>query len=123
MTTNPDAAWMAEQAGQLVEFFARRPDKPHYLIRDLDGKFTNEFDTTLESAGLEILRVGPRAPNLNAYCERWVGSVKGECLSRFIVFGQAHLRYLLDEYLAYYHLARPHQGLATRPGQQAAAVA
>jgi len=100
MTTTPDAAWMVEQGEQLVRFFVDQSDKPRYLIRDLDGMFTREFDSRLKNAELEIVRVGPRAPNLNAFCERWVLSVKAECLSHFLVFGQRHLRYLLDEYLA-----------------------
>jgi putative transposase len=115
MTADPDAAWMAEQADQFVHFFEQQPEKPRYLIRDLDGKFTTEFDARLEGAGMEIVRVGPRAPNLNAHCERFIGSLKGECLSHFIVFGEAHLRHLISEYLVYYHTLRPHQGLDNKP--------
>jgi putative transposase len=115
MTTHPDAPWMAQQAGELIPFFAAQPDKPAYLIRDLDGKFTEEFDALLESTGMEIVRVGPRAPNLNAFCERWIGSIKSECLSHFIVFGLAHLRYLVDAYVDWYNTVRPHQGVGNRP--------
>jgi putative transposase len=115
MTTHPDAEWMARQADQLAHFFEQQPEKPRYLIRDLDGKFSREFDARLENAGMEIVRVGPRAPNLNAHCERWIGSVKGECLNHFIVFGEAHLRYLIDEYVAFYDTVRPHQGLGNKP--------
>jgi putative transposase len=115
MTAHPDAAWMAEQAHNLEQFLAVQPDKPRYLIRDLDGTFTAEFDAHLESAGIEMVRVGPRAPNLNAYCERWIGSIRQECLDHFIVFGEAHLRYLIDEYVEFFNTCRPHQGLGNKP--------
>jgi putative transposase len=115
MSAHPDAAWMAEQAGQLVHFFEQQPEKPRYLIRDLDGKFTTEFDAQLEGAGMEIVRVGPRAPNLNAFSERWLGSIRRECLDHFIVFGEAHLRYLTEEYVEFRNTVRPHQGVGNKP--------
>jgi transposase InsO family protein len=115
MTAHPDAAWMAEQADQLVQFFGQQLEKPRYLIRDLDGKFTTAFDARLEGEGMEIVRVGPRAPNLNAYCERWIGSLRRECLDHFIVFGEAHLRYLVEEYVEFHNTVRPHQGMGNKP--------
>jgi putative transposase len=106
---------MAEQAHNLEQFLAVQPDKPRYLIRDLDGKVTAEFDAHLESAGIAMVRVGPRAPNLNAYCERWIGSIRQECLDHFIVFGEAHLRYLIEEYVEFFKTCRPHQGMGNKP--------
>jgi len=81
----------------------------------MDGKFTADFDARLKGAGVEVVRVGPRAPNLNAHCERWIGSPKSECWNHFIVFGEAHLRYLVDSYVAFYNTQRPHQGLGNKP--------
>jgi putative transposase len=81
------------------------------LLRDHDTKFTKQFDEILETEGVEVKAVGPRAPNMNAVAERWVQSVKQECLDHFVVFGEAHLRHILAEYLAWYHQCRPHQGL------------
>jgi putative transposase len=115
ITRHPDAAWMAERATELAQFFAQQPEKPRYLIRDLDGKFTSDFDARLKEAGVEIVRVGPRVPNLNAHCERWIGSVRAECLNHFIVFGEAHLRYLVSEYVEFHNTVRPHQGLGNKP--------
>jgi putative transposase len=69
----------------------------------------------LQFDGIAVKRVGPRAPNPNALAERWVQSVRVECLDHFLVFGEAHLRHLLAEYLAYYHGERPHQALGNRP--------
>lgn len=112
ITAHPDRVWMAEQARS---FAARTPKKPAILFRDFDGKFTKEFDAILAAKRIEVRRVGPCKPNLNAYAERWVQSVKQECLDHFVVFGEAHLRHILTEYLAHYNGERPHQGLGKRP--------
>jgi putative transposase len=114
-TAHPDRQWMAEQAGQVAHFFAAQTDKPTLLIRDLDSKFTAAFDEAMKSAAVAVVPVGPRAPNLNAFAERFVLSIKSECLDHFIVFGEAHLRYLVDEYMAHYHTERPHQGKDNMP--------
>jgi putative transposase len=78
-------------------------------------KFTRQFDEILEAEGGEVVAVGPRAPNMNAYAERFVQSVKEECLGHFIFFGQAHLRHVLDQYVDYYNRLRPHQGVGNVP--------
>ena len=109
MSAHPDAKWMAQQARNVAMHFAELPEKPTILIRDLDGKFTKEFDTILAADGLKVHKVGPLAPNLNAFAERWVLSIKSECLDHFIVFGEDHLRYLVHEYLSHYLHERPHQ--------------
>lgn len=115
MTAHPDKVWMKQQARNLSMFFADQAEKPGYLIRDIDGKFVPEFDAILEADGMEIVPVGPRAPNLNARAERWVLSVKSECLDHFIVFGEAHLRHIISEYVSYYNQERPHQGVDNVP--------
>jgi putative transposase len=68
-----------------------------------------------ECDGVAVEPVGPLAPNMNAYAERWVPSVHQECLDRFAVFGEAHLRHLISDYLAHDHAERPHQGLGNGP--------
>jgi transposase InsO family protein len=85
------------------------------LIRDLHDKFGPDFDAAFADTGTEVIRVGPRAPNLNAYAERWVLSIKSECLDHFVVFGEKHLRYLIDQYVAHYLTERPHQGKDNLP--------
>jgi putative transposase len=115
VTTNPDAAWMAERAGEVRRFFAAQPHPARYLIRDLDSKFTREFDAILSAAQTKVIKVGPLAPNLNAHAERFVLTVQSECLDHFVVFGEAHLRYLLSEFLEHYHEERPHQGRGNQP--------
>lgn len=115
MTANPDRAWMVQQARNMAMIFDQETVKPKYLLRDRDSKFVKEFDAILVSEGIEVTPVGVRAPNQNAVAERFVLSVKRECLDHFVVFGEAHLRHILSEYLIYYHQHRPHQGLDNQP--------
>jgi putative transposase len=81
-----------------------------YLIHDRDTKFCAAFNQILDDAGVNRLPLPPKSPNLNAFAERFVRSVKEEALSRFIFFGENTLRHVLKEYLAHYHTERPHQG-------------
>ena len=81
------------------------------VLRDRDPRFTAEFDAILARAGVPMQKLSPGSPNLNAYVERWIQSVKHECFDHFIVFGERHLRYLITEYVDYYHTHHPHQGL------------
>jgi putative transposase len=115
LTAHPDRPWMVQQARNLAMFFDDQPVKPKYLLRDRDSKFVKEFDDILRSEGIEVVQTGVRAPNQNAIAERFVGSVKRECLDHFVVFGEDHLRHLLREFLAHYHDCRPHQGLGNVP--------
>jgi putative transposase len=114
MTTRPRQAWTAERAREALDFLRGTPDEQPILLRDHDTKFGDLFDAVLRQNGVRVQKVGPRAPNLNAIAERWVQTVQHECLDHFIVFGEAHLRYLLAEMIAHYHLERPHQGLGNR---------
>jgi transposase InsO family protein len=81
-----------------------------YLIHDRDTKFCAAFQHIIDAAGVERVALPPRSPNLNAYVERWVRSVKEECLSRLILFGEAALCHALKEYVEHYHHERNHQG-------------
>ena len=81
-----------------------------YLLHDRDTKFCAAFLDVLRSSGIRPLALPPRSPNLNAFAERWVCSIKQECLSKLILFGEASLRRALDEYIGHYHVERNHQG-------------
>ena len=81
-----------------------------YLIHDRDTKFTDSFRAMVKSSNVEPLKLPAQSPNLNAYAERWVKSVKDECLSKLILFGEASLHRALREYLVHYHAERNHQG-------------
>src|SRR5260370_34303883 len=81
-----------------------------YLLHDRDTKFCAAFQDVLRSSGIKPLALPPRSPNLNAFAERWVRSVRHECLSKLILFGEPSLRRALSEFVAHYHLERNHQG-------------
>jgi putative transposase len=81
-----------------------------YLIHDRDGKYCPAFQQIIDTAGITRVPLPPRSPNLNAYAERWVRSVKEECLARLILFGEASLRHALTQYVAHLHHERHHQG-------------
>jgi hypothetical protein len=87
----------------------------HILI-DYDSKFPRAFDAVFAAEGAKVQRVGPRAPNLNSVIERFLQSVRHECLDQFVVCGEKHLRYLLRQYVNhYYNIERPHQAKGNVP--------
>lgn len=114
ITPNPDSAWVTQQARHLVWELEENEASFHFLIRDRDSKFTNAFDNVFESEGLHVIPTPVHAPNANAYAERWVRTVREECLDHILVLSEAHLRRVLETYIDYYEMARPHQGI----GQQ-----
>jgi len=81
------------------------------LIHDRDPLFTRRFRSTLKAAGVRCLRMPKQSPNLNAYAESWVRSIKRECLDKMILFGERHVRHVIGEYVEHYNLERPHKGL------------
>ena len=85
-----------------------------YLIHDRDPLFTAEFLRLLAGVGVESVKLPPRSPNLNAYAERFVRTIKESCLDRLILFGEGSLRKAVHEFVAHYHKERPHQGLGNR---------
>jgi putative transposase len=87
MSPNPDRVWMAQQARNVAIHFGEQAVAPKYLIRDLDTKFVREFDEVLEDEGVEIFRVGPKKPNLNPHAERFVQTVRQECIDHFVICG------------------------------------
>ena len=110
VTPHPNQAWMKQVARNLTmeEWGFLSPG--HYLIHDGDGKYCPAFQQLIEESGVKRVPLPPRSPNLNAYAERWVRSIKEEALSRFMLFGENSLRHVLREYVAHYHRERPHQG-------------
>ena len=84
------------------------------LIHDRDPLFTKKFRETLRAAGVRSLKLPKRSPNLNAYAESFVQSIKRECLNKMILFGEKHLRHVVSQYVEHYLIERPHQGLGNR---------
>jgi len=86
-----------------------------FLIRDRDAKFTAAFDAVLTAAGVRIIRTPVRAPRANAIAERWIASIRRECLDRMLIAGEGHLRLMLGEYVDHYNSHRPHRALQQGP--------
>ena len=112
-TSTPDNAWVTQQARQFTWTLAENPhDEMRYLIHDRDTKFSSAFETVFQTEGFECIRTPFRTPVANAFAERWVRSVREECLDHLLILNQRHLKRVLTEYVDYYNRARPHQGLA-----------
>src|SRR6266853_1539796 len=110
VTPHPNQAWMMQVARNITmeQWGFLAPGQ--YLIHDRDGKYCPAFQHIIDGAGVKRVPLPPRSPNLNAYAERWVRSVKEECLSRLILFGEGSLRHALTQYVAHFHHERNHQG-------------
>jgi transposase InsO family protein len=110
MTPHPHEAWMMQIARNLTMERWGFLSPGQYLIHDRDGKYCPAFQQLIDTAGVTCVPLPPRSPNLNAYAERWVRSVKQECLSQLILFGEASLRHALTQYVEHFHHERNHQG-------------
>jgi transposase InsO family protein len=110
VTPHPNHAWMTQIARNVTMEAWGFLAPGQYLIHDRDGKYCPAFQQLIDGAGVTRVPLPPRSPNLNAYAERWVRSVKEECLSRLILFGEASLWHALQEYVEHYHRERNHQG-------------
>jgi transposase InsO family protein len=113
VTTNPTGPWTTQAARNLL---LRLPDDHGYrfLVRDGAGQFTRSFDAVLAGADITALRIPPRAPQANAFAERWVRTLRHELLDRTIIWNEHQLRLLLEEYVARYNAHRPHRSLNQR---------
>jgi putative transposase len=110
ITRHPTTEWMLQMARNATDESAGCLIGQRYLLHDRDVKFCAEFRDVLRSGGVRPLRLPARSPNLNAFAERWVRSVKDECLSKLILVGEASLRRALTEFIDHYHSERNHQG-------------
>ena len=88
-----------------------RVDRFRFLIRDRDATFTAAFDAVFAAAGVEVLTIPPRAPQANAFAERWVRTVRHECLDWMLIWSRRHLEQVLTVYVEHYNTARPHRGI------------
>jgi putative transposase len=117
-TANPTGAWTAQQARNLLMTLDEREQPLRFLIHDHDAKFSGGFDRVFQSEGITVIRTPIQAPNANAYAERWVGSVRRECLDRLLIFSRRQLERVLHVYTRHYNQHRPHRSLAFRPPEQ-----
>jgi putative transposase len=120
-TRHPNEAWVIEQAKAFVRHARAKNLGAEIIMHDRDTKFTAGFDAVLKKAGPKPRRSAYRAPNTAAYVERFVQSIKQECLDYFVVVGERHMDHLCKEFIEHYHTERPHQGLGNelpKPGRK-----
>jgi transposase InsO family protein len=110
VTRHPAEEWMKQIARNVTMDGWEFLEGCRYLLHDRDSKYTRSFRAIIEAGLVKTLPLPTRSPNLNAYAERWVRSVKEECLSRLILFSAASLQRALNEFVAHYHAERNHQG-------------
>jgi len=110
VTRNPTDRWAAQQLREATPF----GEGPRFLIRDNDNKFGDSFAQVARGTGIEVLKTPYRAPRTNAICERFLGSLRRECLDHLLILGERHLYRVVKEYKQYFNHARPHQGIEQR---------
>jgi len=114
ITIGPDESWMLQIARNVTDSQVGAVHSKRYLIIDRDTKYSEQFRRLIRDNGTKVIRLPPMSPNLNAYAEWFVRSIKDECLNRMIFIGQASLRRAVAEYMDHYHGERNHQGLENR---------
>jgi putative transposase len=117
-TRNLDGRWIAQQARNLLMRLADRQQSFRFLLHDRDSKFSGPFDDVFRSEGLNIIRTPIRAPNANAYAERWIGTLRRECLDRILILHRRQLEHVLRVYTAHYNRHRPHRSLLAPPARR-----
>jgi putative transposase len=120
VTANPDSGWVTQQARNVAMDLNDQDFAVRILLRDHDAKFTASFDEVFCSEAAEVIRTPIRAPKANAYAERWVQTVRAECLDWTLVFGRYHLQWLLRGYVRHYNQQRPHRSLTLAVPEPAA---
>ncbi len=111
VTANPTGAWVTQQARNLLLVLGERGRRARFVVRDRDAKFCRGFNDVFGSEGAEVLVTPVRAPRANAYAERWVRTVRAECLDWLLIVGRGHLEEVLRVYVKHYNRHRPHRAL------------
>ena len=115
VTAHPDGTWVAQQARNPTLMLGERGRQLQFLLRDRDAKFSRAFDDVFRSEGAAVLVTPLQAPNANAYAERWIRTVRAECLDWLLISGRGHLGQVLRVYVAHYNHHRPHRALGLEP--------
>jgi len=112
ITAHPTGDWVTQQARNLFMDLGEHADRFRFLIRDRDSKFTAAFDAAFTGADIRVIRTPVRAPRANAIAERFIGTLRRECLDHILITGPRHLDIVLGEYVQHYNLHRPHRSLS-----------
>ena len=115
ITAQPTGAWVTQQARHLLMDLGDGVNQFRFLIRDRDSKFTAAFDAVFAGGDIRIIRTPVRAPRANAIAERWIGTLRRECLDHLLIIGPRHLAVVLQEYVEHYNTHRPHRSLRQHP--------
>jgi putative transposase len=110
VTRSPSDVWVAQQVREATPY----TEGPRFLIRDNDKKYGQRFTRVAEDRQIEVLKTPVEAPRANSICERFIGSVRRECLDHVLILSERHLHRVIGEYVAYFNRARPHQGIGQR---------
>jgi transposase InsO family protein len=122
VTTNPNDPWVTQVARNFCAELEDAGRRVRFLVRDRDTKFTATFDNVFASIGAETILIPVRSPKANAYAERWIRTVREDCLDHVLVFSGRHLEMILGKYVAHYNRGRPHRGLDLTPPRPARAA-
>jgi putative transposase len=114
-SASPDGLWTTQQARQLAWSRAEHLSPIRFLIHDRDSKFSRAFDDVFRSEEIEIIRTPFRAPNANAFAERWIGTVRRDCLDWLLITSRKQLEHVLRLYVEHYNRHRPHRALDLTP--------
>jgi putative transposase len=110
VTRHPTDVWVAQQLREATPF----GERPRFLIRDNDKKFGEQFQDVVDGTDIELLKTPVEAPRANAFCGRFLGSLRRECLDYMLILSERHLRRIVTDYVTYFNQARPHQGIDQR---------
>ena len=115
VTAHPNRGWVTQQARHLSMALAERSRRLRFLIRDRDTKFAASFDAVFAADAIRVIRTPVRAPNANAVAERWIRTLRQECLDRMLIVSRHQLEHVLRVYVSHYNQHRPHRALELRP--------